>query len=203
MSQEAPRNSQELPRKPGRPRSERAKQAILTATADVLLSDGLRAVTAEGIAARAGVSKATLYKWWPSKATAAVDAFLMIVQPQVADPDTGDLAQDLAVPALAQIRLFRDTRIGFALASLVAEAQNDPEVAAALRDRWLAPRRAQARLAVVRARERGEIRDGIGDDFVLDLVFGPVYYRLLLGHGPLDESLVLDTVDVVVRGVRR
>jgi len=187
--------------RPGRPRSERARKAILDAATEVLFNEGFDALTAEGVAQRAGVSKATIYRWWPSKAAVAVDAFVLAVQPQVPDRDVGDVRRELADPALVQLRLYRDTPVGTALASLVAAGQSDPEVADALRTRWLGPRRAQALHAVTRAKERGQLRSDVDGEVVLDLIFGPIYYRLMTGHAPLDDSLVGVLVDALLHGL--
>ena len=189
------------PKRRGRPRSEGARRAILTATWDILMSDGYDSVTADGIAHKAGVSKATIYKWWPSKAAVALDCFLEVVHPQISDPDLGDVRQELAVPALDQIRLFRDTPIGRVMVSLIGTAQSDPELADAFRTRWLGPRREKALQAVHRAQARGQLRSDVDGHFVLDLIFGPIYYRLLAGHQPLPDELVGQLVDAVVDGL--
>ena len=188
-------------RRPGRPRSERARTAILDAAAELLFSSGYGALTVAAVAERAGVGKATIYKWWPSKAAVAVDAFLWSVQPHVPSDDVGDVRRELADPALAQLRLFRDTPIGAALASFVAAAQSDPVVGMALRERWLGPRRREAVQAVERAKERGEIRADVDGELVLDMIFGPIYYRLLAGHQPLPDELVERLVHAVLHGV--
>ena len=85
------------PARPGRPRSERARLAILEAGADLLLEGGLAAATIEGIAARAGVSKVTIYKWWPSRGAVAVDSFFHRYRQTISFEETGDLAHDLTV----------------------------------------------------------------------------------------------------------
>lgn len=185
----------------GRPRSARAEQAVVEATTALLFEHGFDALTADRIAREAGVSKATIYKWWSSKAAVAVHAFLGHVQAQVPDPDTGDVARDLAAPALAQLRLFRDTEVGRALRSLVAAAQSDPEVAEALRTHYLRPRRARAMAAIERGRERGQLRRDVDGEVVLDLIFGPIYYRLLMGHEPLEDSFVEVLIGAIVRGL--
>lgn len=188
-------------RKRGRPRSEEARLAILAATWDILMADGYDAMTADAIAHKAGVSKATIYKWWPSKAAVALDCFLESVHPLISDPDLGDVRAELAVPALDQVRLFRDTPIGRVLVSLIGTAQSDPELAEAFRTRWLGPRRAKAIEAVHRAQARGQLRPDVDGQFVLDLIFGPIYYRLLAGHQPLPDELVGQLVDAVLDGL--
>ncbi len=194
-------DDERLAKRRGRPRSERTRRAILEAAADLLFSEGLEAMTIEAVAHRAGCSKATIYKWWPSKAAVVADAFFAAVIPQVPDLDVGDVRQELAVPALAQLRLFRDGPVGRALTSFVAAAQSDPDVGEAFRTRWLGPRRQQAMLAVDRAKARGQIRHDVDGELVLDLIFGPIYYRMLTGHAPLDDGLVDALVDAALDGV--
>jgi AcrR family transcriptional regulator len=174
---------------------------VLAAAGSILFEGGFDALTVEGVAKRAGVSKATIYKWWPSKAAVAVDAFFDQVMPQVPDVDVGDVAEELARPARAQVALFRDTPAGAALASFVAAGRSDPAVAEAFRTRWLQPRRTQALLAVARAKERGQIRADVDGEVLLDLIFGPIYYRLMTGHAPLDDALVDVLVDAALHGV--
>src|SRR5438128_1349266 len=113
----------EIPRPRGRPRSERSRTAVLAAAAELLFSEGYSAITMDRLAERAAVSKATIYKWWSSKGAVVVDAFLATVQPLVPAPEHGDTHEELAEPARAQMRLFRDSPVGLGLASMVAAAQ--------------------------------------------------------------------------------
>ena len=185
----------------GRPRSERARRAILDAAAHELFAHGVAAITVDAIADRAGVSKATIYKWWPSKAALAVDAFLETVEPQVPSIDVGDVHRELAEPAVAQLRLFRDTPVGVALASIVAAGQSQPEIAQAFRERWIGARRRDAYQAIERAKTRRQIRADTDPDVLLDMIFGPIYYRLLTGYAPLDDGLVDALVEAALHGV--
>ncbi|MFZ6004505.1 MAG: TetR/AcrR family transcriptional regulator [Actinomycetota bacterium] len=187
----------------GRPRSERARTAILSAAADLLFEQGIDHLTVDGIAHRAGVSKATIYRWWPSKAAVAVDAYVTTVGPLAPIRDRGDLAAELAEPALAQLRLLRDTRVGTGLKSIIAAAQHDPEVGRVFRERWLVPRRQMALEPIRRAQQRGELPLDADGEAMLDAIFGPIYYRLLAGHAPLDDSLVGALVQMVLAAVPR
>jgi AcrR family transcriptional regulator len=201
MHQSDPEDQVSESRPRGRPRSERARRAILDAAAHELFAHGVAAITVDAIAERAGVSKATIYKWWPSKAAIAVDAFLETVEPQLPSPDVGDVHRELAEPAIAQLRLFRDTPVGFALASIVAAAQSDPDVAEAFRERWIGARRRDAYQAVDRAKAREQIRADTDADVLLDMIFGPIYYRLLTGYAPLDEGFIDALVETALNGV--
>ena len=147
-----------LRRPRGRPRSEKARLAILAAAGDLMLSGGLAAATMDAIAARAGVGKATIYKWWPSRGAVALNELLDRVGGTLAIPEGLSTSQALTWQIGELITLLRDTAAGPLMRALVAAAQSDPDIARSLRERWLAPRRAVA-LEVLRSGvERGEIR---------------------------------------------
>jgi AcrR family transcriptional regulator len=185
----------------GRPRSESARLAILAAAGDLMLSGGLAAATMDAIAAQAGVSKATIYKWWPSRGAVALDGFLARVSGTLAIPPGLSTQEALTWQVAALISLLRDTAAGALMRALTVAAQSDPDIARSLRERWLAPRRAKA-MEVLRAGiERGEIRPGIDLPAVLDELYAPVYYRLLFGHGPLDDELAATVVQALLTGI--
>ncbi len=198
-----PEDGGPAPRRPrGRPRSETARQAILAAAGDLMLSGGLGAATMDAIAVRAGVSKATIYKWWPSRGAVALDGFLDRVVGTLAIPEGLSAAESLTWQINALVTLLRDTTAGPLMRALVAAAQSDPDIARSLRERWLAPRRAVS-LAVLRAGiDRGELRPDMDTEAVLDELFAPVYYRLFFGHGPLDDDLAATMVAQLISGIR-
>lgn len=186
----------------GRPRSERARQAILAAAASLLLDRGLAAVSMDAVAERAGVSKATIYRWWPTKETLALDALYTewaAAQPPVVD--TGSLRGDLLALLRPWARAVGGRPYGRVIAALVTEAQTDPAFAAEYRDRVVSPRRAQARTIFTRAIARGEIAAGTKVEVAIDLVYGPLYHRMLHGHAPLDDEFVEDVVDMALAGI--
>jgi AcrR family transcriptional regulator len=185
----------------GRPRSEKARQAILAAAGDLMLSGGLAAATMDAIAARAGVSKATVYKWWPSRGAVALDGFLDRVAGTLAVPDGLSAAAALTWQIDALIQIFRDTTAGPLMRALVAVAQTDPDIAGALRDQWLAPRRARAMETVQAGVQRGEIQAGLDHEAIMDELFGPVYHRLFFGHAPLSEDLAATLVSHLMAGI--
>ena len=185
----------------GRPRSERARQAILAAAGDLMLSGGLGAATMDAIAARAGVGKATIYKWWPSRGAVALDGFLDKVAGTLAIPAGLTSADALAWQLDALVTLFRDTTAGPLMRALVAAAQSDPDIARSLRERWLAPRRAVS-LEILRAGvARGELRPGLDYEAVLDGLFAPVYQRLFFGHAELSSDLATSLVRQTMAGI--
>jgi AcrR family transcriptional regulator len=186
----------------GRPRSEKAREAILAAAAELLLLRGLAAVSMDAVAERAGVSKATIYRWWPTKETLALDALYhewAAVRPAVRE--TGSLRGDLLSLLRPWVRLVGKRPYGRVIAGLVAEAQADPAFAVQYRERFVEPRRAQARPLLLRAIERGELPATTDIELALDLLYGPLYHRLLHGHAPLNERFLRDLVDTVVAGL--
>jgi AcrR family transcriptional regulator len=144
----------------------------------------------DAIAERAGVSKATIYRWWPNKQAVLMDAFLDASVEEIDWPDTGDLARDMREQVGRLAHAFADTRLGRTMRTLIAEGQHDPALAEAYRERWLGPRRSVATAALARAVERGELDPRTDCDRVLDALYGPVYYRLLLGHQPVDDAFL-------------
>ena len=172
-------------RAPGRPRSESAHRAILRAANELLERDGFAAVTVEAIAERAGVSKATIYRWWPNRAAVVMDGFLSIVSSEVPFPHTGHAREDIRIHMRRLAEAFGG-KMGRTVAALIAEGQADPELAEALRSRWLSIRRTEAREILALGIERGELRDDIDPEVAVDVLYGPIYYRMLVGHAPLD-----------------
>jgi AcrR family transcriptional regulator len=185
----------------GRPRSEKASQAILEAAADLLLENGLAAVSMDAVAARAGVSKATIYRWWPTKETLALDALYHEWAAVPPPRDTGSLRGDLLSLLRPWVRLTGRRPYGRAIAALITEAQADPEFARAYRARFVEPRRDQARAVLRRAIERGEIPASTKIEVALDLLYGPVYHRLLHGHAPLNDRFIRDVIDTALGGI--
>ncbi len=187
----------------GRPRSQAADRAILAATVELLAERGLAAMSIEEVAARAGVGKATIYRRWPSKGLLALDAFVASFQEQQPLPDTGTLRGDLLDALHAWVRAVTRTPTGRMLADLIAEAQHDPELRAAWRDRVMEPLRVQHRIMLDRAIARGEIPPSVDREVVLDLFFGAAQHRLLLGHLPMTEHFIHEVVDVILDGIQR
>jgi AcrR family transcriptional regulator len=186
----------------GRPRSERARTAVLEAAADLLIAGGIDAVTMEAIAARAQVSKATVYKWWPSRAHVMLESFFSRTRNTTDVPPNASLAEALTYQVGALARLFRDTATGPLMADLIAAGQADPDIRAALDEQWLRPRRQIAARLLREAVERGELDHGIEVAAAVDQLFAPVYHRLLLGHEPLHDELAATLVRQLLAGLR-
>ena len=185
----------------GRPRSERARLATLEAAADLLVEGGLGAATMEAIAARAGVSKVTIYKWWPSRGAVAVDAYFHRFDETYSYVDTGDVAADLTTQVRLLVHAFRG-RAGEIMAELIGRAQTDPALAETLRTGWLVPRREAAAAVLERAVARGQLRPDVDIPTVMDELYAPLYWRLLMRHQPLDDALADELVRNTLEGVR-
>jgi len=186
----------------GRPRSERARLAILAAAAELLLDRGLAAVSMDAVAARAAVSKATIYRWWPTKETLALDAlYTEWAAAQPSEVDTGSLRGDLLSLLTPWARVASSRPYGRVIAALLSEVQTDPAYAAQYRQRVVQPRRDQARAILARAMERDEIPPSTETEVAIDLLYGPLYHRLLHGHAPLDDQFVADVVDMALAGI--
>jgi AcrR family transcriptional regulator len=185
----------------GRPRSEKASQAILGAAADLLLENGLAAVSMDAVAARAGVSKATIYRWWPTKETLALDALYHEWAAVPPPRDTGSLRSDLLSQLRPWVRLAGQRPYGRAIAALVTEAQTNLEFAREYRARFVEPRREPVRTILRRAIDRGEIPASTKIEVAVDLLYGPVYHRLLHGHAPLNDQFIRDVIDTALGGI--
>ena len=199
MKQAAKNDPQSRP--PGRPRSERAHRAILQAANELLENEGFAAVTVEAIAERAGVSKATIYRWWPNRAAVVMDGFLSIVSSEVPFPHTGHAREDIRIHMRRLTEAFSGN-LGRTVAALIAEGQADPELAEALRSRWLSVRRKEAREILELGIERSELRADLDPEVAVDVLYGPIYYRMLVGHAPLDEDFADTLADHVFAGLR-
>jgi AcrR family transcriptional regulator len=186
--------------RPGRPRSQQSRAAVLRATSELMREVGLRAMTTEDIAARSGASKATIYKWWPNKYAVAVEAFLSEMAVESADPDTGSAREDFRL-ALRGLVHFYTGENGRAYAQLVGEAQFDPKIGAELRDHLVGSRRELVRAIWDRGVARGELRADVDPEVAIDLIFAPAMYRLVAGHAPLDDTAASAVVDAAIRGL--
>ena len=187
------------PRGPGRPRDVRADRAILEATLELAGSVGLGALTMDAVAARAGVSKATIYRRWCSKEALVLDAWMGCF-PVEEVPDTGSLKGDL----IANARVLRDAvstgTFSRVLPQMVAAARVNEELAEVFHQ-FVAQRRARTRVALERAIVRGELTSGVDLELVQDLLTGPLFYRALMSGEPSSDELIADVVDIVVAGV--
>jgi len=190
-------------RRPGRPRSQKTTAAILQAATELLAEQGLLAMSIDAVAARAGASKATIYRWWGSKEALALDAFEAGFEAQVtpAERDTGSLVGDLCVGVDARVRTLLAPGVLRVFAALLAQAHADPAFGDAYRAQVFLPLREISRQLFARAIARGEISADTDVDMALDLILGAVTYRLFQGHASPDAAFVRTIVDIVVKGL--
>lgn len=171
----------------GRPRNQQTHDAILEAARQLLQREGESRFSIEQVAASAGVSKASIYRRWPTKGALLIELYMEGLSEVIAE-DARSLRGELRRYLLTTIRRLQDPLWRSILRSLVAEAQYDATTAALLRERVVAPRR-QSGLALLRHAEvSGQIPHGIDHELVVDMLFGPLWYRLLFEHAPLDED---------------
>jgi AcrR family transcriptional regulator len=174
---------------------------VLDAAGQLLLEEGMAAFTMERVAARSGASKVTLYKWWPSKGALALDGYTHAVQRRLEFPDTGDVEADLVAQMRSFVEVLRGPA-GRAIAELIGQAQTDPELAAAYRERYSGPRRALAVQVLRRAQERGQVRADADPEVVVDQLWGAGYHRLLIPDQPLTVEFTDALVRTIMAGLR-
>ncbi|OXM84340.1 TetR/AcrR family transcriptional regulator [Paenibacillus rigui] len=187
--------------KRGRPRNVETQRSILSASYELLLEQGFSAVTVEKIAERAKVSKATIYKWWPNKAAVVMDGFMSAASERLPVPDTGSVYNDILIHATNLVR-FLTSREGTVITELIGEGQMDPGLAEAYRTRYFQPRRLEARRLMERGNERGELRENLDIEVSTDLIYGPIFYRLLVTGDRLDDAYVQHLVSSAFEGIR-
>jgi AcrR family transcriptional regulator len=198
---EADRGSAGVPRR-GRPRSEKSKAAIIAAAAGLILERGVDAVSMDAIAEQAGVSKATIYRWWPTKETLAIDALYEDWEAAYpVAPDTGDLRADLRGVFLPWVDHITKRPYARVLGALLTRARTDDAFAKEFDQRLVQPRRARGRAIFHRAIERGELPAGTDVELALDLLYGPVYHRFLQGHLPISREFVEAVIDAALLGL--
>ncbi|MBK1783086.1 TetR/AcrR family transcriptional regulator [Prauserella cavernicola] len=183
-------------------RNEKSRQAILTATRELIAETGYAKVSIEAIAARAGVGKQTIYRWWSSKGAVVFDSILDLSGPvddAVVLPDTGDLETDLKQVLRATVAEFADAAFEAPIRALTVEIATDPELAA-LYQRSMATPMDEAKKARLRsAQEAGQLSPDADLDLVLSLLNSPVFERWLMRGGPLDDAFADGVVEAVVR----
>ena len=183
-------------------RSSRRRAAILDATRELLAEVGVRGLTVEGVAARAGVAKTTIYRRWRSKDELALAVLIDMVEQFVAVPDLDNTREELVAFVGGAVRILGSTLMGRVMQGLVSDLAADPELASAFRERVVATRVAEVHRLVERGILRGDLRPDTDRELMHELLFGPVYYRLMLSGAPLDSGLAERVVDAVLPAFR-
>ncbi len=189
------------PLKPGRGRrrAEDVRNATLTTAAELLLAEGVHGLTFSKVAARAGVSKMTLYKWWPSPGALAFDAYYDTFKDTLAFPDTGDIRRDLTTQLHSFVELLN--RNGSVIAGIIGAAQGDSDLAEALSTHYVTQRRRLAVERLTRAREAGQIREGVDLETIVDQLWGAAYHRLLMPAQPLTTDFTDQLIANLFQGL--
>ena len=186
----------------GRPRSDRARRAILHAARELIEENGPTALTMEGIAARAGVGKPTIYRWWPDRHSVAMAA--LMESESVVSPDRGSGRSPLGSlqKQLRKVVSLFATSIGRNVTTMIASADNDSELSKAFRNHFVLARREEGRALLLQAIDSGEIRRDANVEIVLDMIYGALFFRLLMGHAALNDALVGRLLKEALRGLR-
>jgi AcrR family transcriptional regulator len=184
----------------GRPRDARADQAILQATLELIGECGIHEFRTEDVAARAGVGKGAIYRRYLSKDELVTAAVASLVNEEIVVPDTGSTRADLLALMREAVELYRGSLAGRLMPNLVSAMARRPELARAVRDGFLAGRRAALSEVLGRGVERGDLRPDLDLELALDVLGGPLFYRLLITGGPIDERLAKGVADLILRG---
>ncbi|MFF4773987.1 TetR/AcrR family transcriptional regulator [Microtetraspora fusca] len=187
-------------------RNERSRQAILAAARELISEMGYARVSIEAIAARAGVGKQTIYRWWPSQGAVIFDSFLDLSRDAegqgVALPDTGDIEADLKLVMRATVAEFADPRFEAPIRALNAEIINDPELAAQYREKLAGPVDDAKKTRLRSAQQAGQLAADADLDLVLEVLYAPLYQRWLHRSGPLTAEYADALVEVTLKAFR-
>jgi AcrR family transcriptional regulator len=183
----------------GRPRSDRAHQAILTAARQLLIEKGFAAMRLEHVAARAGVGKATIYRRWRSKEALAQDLLTQLAAPHIEIADSGNTRDELLAAVTNPMRAVTETDFGPLIKALLSQIASDPSIGDPFRATVVGARRAEITKVIERGIARGDLRPDADAGVATELLAGPVYFRLMFG-GVLDHEFAERVVDTVLRG---
>jgi AcrR family transcriptional regulator len=191
-----------VPKPRGRPRSEAAKRAILAAAHALLREGGPGAVTMEAVAERAGVGKPTVYRWWPDRHAVAMAALMETESRERAASRSASALTGLRAQLRAISKRFA-TSTGRHVTSMIAAADSGSELSKAFRNHFVLARRAEGKALLERAIQEGELAPDLDLEVAVDLLYGALFFRLLMGHAPLDEAFLERALDTALTGMRR
>jgi AcrR family transcriptional regulator len=188
------------PRRPGRPPSDRARAAILDAARRLLSEGGPAAVTMEAVAVKAGVGKPTVYRWWPDRHAVTMAALMDAGDKGEPSRRPRSVRDGLRLQLHAIVNRF-STPVGRHVTALLAASDPHSELAKAFRNHFVLARRGEGRELLRRAIAAGELRRDIDVEVALDLLYGAIFFRLLLGHAPLDTRFADRALELALRGL--
>ena len=182
-------------------RNEQSRRAILDASVAMIGEVGYDKISIEAIARRAGVSKQTIYRWWPSKGAVILEAATESLSTVVTLPDTGDIVADIRTQLTAIVELITTTGFGPAYRCLIAAGQSDPDLLRALFDQIIAPNIEDFRTRTALAQQRGEMSADADWATMRDLLYGVVEYRLIHAM-PLEPEYIDRVLKIVFHRAR-
>jgi AcrR family transcriptional regulator len=183
----------------GRPREPRADDAIRTAALELIAERGMRSLRMDDIAKRAGVGKATIYRRYRSKDELVSDAVSAQID-EIEIPDTGATRTDVLELMLDAVKFYSRSPLARVMSTILDEMNHDVEFAGLVRERFLTARRVALRTVFERAIQRGDLRGDLDVELALDVLAGPLVYRLLITGGPIDSRLAENVTDLILRG---
>ena len=172
------------------------------AARELIEENGPTALTMEGIAARAGVGKPTIYRWWPDRHSVAMAALMEDDSVVSADRGGGQSPLSSLQKQLRKVVSLFATSVGRNVTAMIASADNDSELSKAFRNHFVLARREEGRALLLQAIDKGEIRRDANVEVVLDMIYGALFFRLLMGHAALNDALVRQLLKEALRGLR-
>lgn len=182
-------------------RNPATQAAILKAAWELVIEVGYARLTVEAIAKRAGVGKQTIYRWWPSKEAVLLEMLNSRTDITLDFPDTGDILTDLG-HQIAQVAGFLGSEEYAPYRALIAASQSDPDLAAQILNRIIKPRVDACVQRLKKAQADGQLRTDVDPIDVVELVYAPIYYRLLLHTRPLNPTDARKQLHRVFEGLK-
>jgi AcrR family transcriptional regulator len=182
-------------------RNEHSRRAILDAAVALISDLGYEQTSIEAIAKRAGVGKQTIYRWWPSKGAVALEALDESLGTVVDFADTGDIVQDLRTHMAGVTNLLNSTRLGPVVQGLISAAQSDPAISLAHLEKVIEPANTFWLARIARAQASGEIRADVDPQTLIEMLFGAMYFRLLVNTRPSEPEQIDAALDIAFQGL--
>ncbi|MFD7242124.1 TetR/AcrR family transcriptional regulator [Streptomyces massasporeus] len=201
MTKQAEDTAERPARGRGRRPADEVRADVFRVVGEVLLEEGIADLTFERVARLSGVSKTTLYKWWPSKGALALDGYFHAVEETLAFEDTGDIRADLTRQLRAFAHIMTGTPAGRVVTELIGQSQTDEDLATAFRSLYSSERRRLAGERLLRAKEQGQIRDDVDVQILVDQLWGAVYHRMLVPDEPVTDDFVVALVSNLIDGI--
>ena len=188
-------------RRRGRPKGDEVRVAILAAASELLGKKGFAKFTIEAVALKSGAARSSIYRWWPTRGALGMAALMAEARPRIAYPATASAIDDIRQQMMRVAEVYSGS-VGRIIATIVAEGQADHATMRAMIEGYVLPRRDEARLVLERAVAIGELRADLNPDLVIDALYGPIWYRLLVPHQPLTVDWVSKLADIVLGGLQ-